>query len=79
MNKQILHKEVQDHIDINLNTDLATFIFKGSPFADVTIQELAAQVEAKKKAQKDAEPRWVELKLYSDNYFFRLTTIKSFG
>ena len=59
MNKQNLHKEVQDHIDINLNTDLATFIFKGSPFADVTIQELAEQVEAKKKAQIKL-PTWFQ-------------------
>ena len=59
MNKHILHKEVQDHIDKNLNTDLAKFILKGSPFIDVTIQELAEQVEAKKKAQNKL-PTWFQ-------------------
>ena len=31
MNKAILHQEVQNFINTNLNTDIAKLIFKGSP------------------------------------------------
>ena len=57
MNKDILHKEVQDFINSNLNTDVSKLIFKGSPFEDISIQEIAAQIESKKKAQNKL-PTW---------------------
>ena len=57
MNKAILHKEVQNFINTNLNTDIAKLIFKGSPFGDVSIQEIAAQIESKKRAQNKL-PIW---------------------
>ena len=57
MNKAILHQEVQNFINTNLNTDIAKLIFKGSPFGDVSIQEIATQIESKKRAQNKL-PTW---------------------
>ncbi len=57
MNKAILHKEVQDFINSNLNTDVSKLIFKGSPFDDISIQEIAVQIESKKRAQNKL-PTW---------------------
>ncbi len=51
MQKNILRKEVQDFINVNLNTDISKLLFKGSPFADVDIKELVNQIEAKKKSK----------------------------
>ena len=51
MNPAILNTESQTFINQHLNADIAKLIFKGSPFKTITIQELAAQIEAKKKAQ----------------------------
>jgi hypothetical protein len=57
VNKLILQNKVQDFINNHLNSDLSKLIFKGSPFADLSIQELAEQIEAKKRA-KDKLPTW---------------------
>lgn len=57
MNSLVLHKEAQEFINSNLNADIAKLIFKGSPFDKITIQELAEQIEAKKKAQYKL-PTW---------------------
>ncbi|RPD93037.1 class I SAM-dependent methyltransferase [Aureibaculum marinum] len=57
MNKNILNTEVQSFISKNLNTDIAKLIFKGSPFTNISIQELATQIESKKKAQHKL-PTW---------------------
>ena len=57
MNKAILHKEVQDFINSNLNSDVSKLIFKGSPFDDISIQEIAVQIESKKRAQNKV-PTW---------------------
>ena len=53
MNLAILHKEVQAFISNNLHNDIAKLILKGSPFATVSVQELAEQIIAKKKAEKN--------------------------
>ena len=52
LNKAILQPEVQKFINENLKTDLPQLILKGSPFPDISIQELAAQIESKRKAKK---------------------------
>ncbi len=57
MNSKILRKEAQDFITEHLNTDIAKLIFKGSPFQDISIQELVGQIEAKKRAQQKL-PTW---------------------
>ncbi len=57
MNSKLLHPEVQQFIEEHLNTDLSKLIFKGSPFNEVSIQEIATQIAAKKKA-KSKLPSW---------------------
>ncbi len=57
MNKDILHKDVQLFINENLKANINELILKGSPFKNVTIQELANQIIAKQKSQKKL-PTW---------------------
>ena len=52
MNPNILHRDVQDFINKNLNADISKFLFKGSPFDNITIQDLVEQIEAKKRCKK---------------------------
>jgi len=59
LNLAILHPDVQQFISDNLNADISKILFKGSPFADVTIQELATQIVAKKKSEKKL-PTWFQ-------------------
>lgn len=59
MNKALLHKDVRRFISENFRKDIPKLIFKGSPFAEVTVQELAAQLTGKKKAEKKL-PLWFE-------------------
>lgn len=61
MNKNILHPEVQSYINDNLKINIEQFIFKGSPFKDVSVQELANQVIAKQKSEKKL-PTWFQTK-----------------
>lgn len=49
--------DVQDFINKNLNVNLQKLILKGSPFTDVSIQEIAIQIEGKKKVEKKL-PTW---------------------
>lgn len=51
MNPAILHPEVQQFISDNLTADISKLLFKGSPFTDITIQELATQIISKKKSE----------------------------
>ncbi len=51
MNLAILHKEVQNYIQENLTSDITKLILKGSPFEDVSVQELANQIIAKQKSK----------------------------
>jgi len=57
LNKDILNTQVQKFINLNLNTNLVKIALKGSPFSDVTIQELIIQIESKNKA-KEKLPSW---------------------
>ncbi|MDN3644218.1 class I SAM-dependent methyltransferase [Lutimonas halocynthiae] len=65
MNNKLLHKDVQQFIDDHLKTDLPQLIFKGSPFADITIQELAEQILAKSKSRSKL-PTWFA----TDNIYY---------
>ena len=51
MNINILNKEVQDFINRNLKSDITKLILKGSPFDDVSIQEIAEQIVSKNKCE----------------------------
>ncbi|UMB60666.1 class I SAM-dependent methyltransferase [Lutibacter sp. A80] len=57
MNNELLNTEIQEFITNNLNSDLTKLILKGSPFKNISIQELAEQIEAKKRSQKKL-PSW---------------------
>jgi 16S rRNA G966 N2-methylase RsmD len=57
LNKNILHTEIQEYINNNLNTDTSKILFKGTTFPNVTIQEIVEQIEAKKKC-KNKLPTW---------------------
>ena len=52
-----MKKEVQAFIRQNLKTDLQKLILKGTPFPEVSIQELAIQIEGKNKSEKKL-PTW---------------------
>jgi len=52
LNHNILNKEVQEFINTNLKSDITKLILKGSPFEDISIQELAEQIIAKNKCEK---------------------------
>ena len=61
MNSAILLEESQQFINVHLNDDLTKIIFKGSPFKNISIQELANQIAAKKKSETKL-PTWFRLK-----------------
>ena len=60
MFKHILHTEVQAFIK-NFQGTISQLAFSGSPFKDVTIQELLVQIESRIKA-KTKLPTWYETK-----------------
>ena len=67
MNKNILNTGVQDFILKYLNTDIMSVILKKSPFPEITPQELAEQIQAKKKCEKKL-PTWFQTpKIYYPN------------
>ena len=55
--ERITKPEVQDFIHKNFNFDLQKLILKGSPFKEVSIQEIATQIESRKKIEKKL-PIW---------------------
>ncbi len=61
MNKAILNTNVQEFINENLTGDLVKLTLKGSPFTDISIQELIIQIEGKLKAS-DKLPSWYNKK-----------------
>ncbi len=59
MNEQILHQDVQDYINHHLQSDLHTLILKGSPFEELSVQEIANQIICKQKTEKKL-PNWFQ-------------------
>lgn len=59
MNNHLLNRDVQDFLDEHLNSDLDRMIFKGSPFPEIKVQELARQIQSKRKC-KTKLPTWYE-------------------
>lgn len=57
MNLNILKTAVQTFISDNLNATITKLVLKGSPFKDITIQELANQIVAKQKSTTKL-PTW---------------------
>lgn len=61
MNKRILNIEIQEFIDLNLNSDISSLLLKGTNFFDVKTSEIIVQIEAKKRA-KSKLPLWFNTK-----------------
>lgn len=63
MNIKILDKEVQEFITEKANStyDISALVLSGSPFDAISVQELAQQVQAKRKA-KSKLPTWYSKK-----------------
>lgn len=55
-NKALLNSEVQNFIK-NFKGEVSKLAFAGSPFKDITVQELMQQIESRKKAEKKL-PTW---------------------
>ncbi len=57
MDIHILHTDVQNFINDNLNSDITKLILKGSPFKGISIQKLSNQIVSKQKS-KNKLPSW---------------------
>ncbi len=57
MNPQILNSEVQTFLEEHQESDLNRMILKGSPFENISAQELAEQIQSRRKC-KDKLPLW---------------------
>ncbi len=57
MNKSILHTTIQQYINDNLTADISKILFKGTPFLDVSSQEIVEQIIAKNKCATKL-PTW---------------------
>lgn len=57
MNKDILHIDIQDFINYNLNSEITLILLKGTSFDDVETKEIIEQIEAKKKCENKL-PTW---------------------
>lgn len=61
MNKAILHKEVQEFLDVNLRNNLHSLLLKNAVFKEVSNKELVDQIHGKLKS-KQKLPTWFEAK-----------------
>jgi len=57
LNKAILNPEIQQFIQDNLRKDISKLILKGSPFKEISIQELATQISGLIRAERKL-PTW---------------------
>ncbi len=57
MNSKLLNTDVQKFIHKNLKQDPTKIVLKGSPFTDISIQEIVEQIIAKTKCEKKL-PTW---------------------
>ncbi|WP_347926222.1 class I SAM-dependent methyltransferase [Pontimicrobium sp. SW4] len=57
MNNSILNTEIQEFIDDNINSDVASLLFKKKSFSNVELKEVIEQIEAKRKC-KTKLPTW---------------------
>ena len=57
MNKAILNTKIQQFIDANLNSDIASLLLKGIVYKDIDSKEIIEQIEAKKRCEKKL-PTW---------------------
>jgi hypothetical protein len=57
VNARLLHRDVQEFLNENLDSDLDRVIFRGSPFPDISVQELAEQIQSRRKCRAKL-PTW---------------------
>ncbi|HYH56125.1 MAG TPA: hypothetical protein VD772_05900, partial [Anseongella sp.] len=57
MNFKVLNPEIQDFINAHLDTDPVKLLLRPSPFPGVSMQEIAAQVQGKRKCRQKL-PEW---------------------
>tara|TARA_R110002049_G_scaffold307171_1_gene506976 strand:- start:2116 stop:3300 length:1185 start_codon:yes stop_codon:yes gene_type:complete len=61
LNTSILNTEIQEFINTNLNSDIASILLKGTTFPSVQTNEIVEQIEAKKRCEKKL-PTWYHTK-----------------
>ena len=61
MNTAILSTEIQEFIDKNLNSDMASLLLKGITFPNIETKTVIEQIEAKKRSEKKL-PTWFKSK-----------------
>ncbi len=49
---KIISSDIQNYINLNLNSDLNKLLLKKSPFPDVSMQEIVQQIKGRKTAEK---------------------------
>lgn len=59
MNPDILNKEVQSFLERHIDSDLNRLILTGSPFEAISIQELAGQIQSRRKCRLKL-PLWYQ-------------------
>ncbi|MEL0456566.1 class I SAM-dependent methyltransferase [Flavobacteriaceae bacterium SZ-1-7] len=57
MNYSILNTDIQDFIDVNLNSNITSILLKGTDFVSAETKEIIEQIEAKKRCEKKL-PTW---------------------
>jgi hypothetical protein len=67
LNRELLNKNIQSFILKNLNEDISKLILKGSPFYEISIQEIAEQLISKKKCEKKLPTWFSKEKIYYSN------------
>ncbi|MDO6596858.1 class I SAM-dependent methyltransferase [Oceanihabitans sp. 2_MG-2023] len=61
MNSHLLHREIQEFINTNLDTNITSLLFKGITFPSIETKEMIEQIEAKKRC-KTKLPSWFSTK-----------------
>ena len=67
MNTTVLNKDVQQFINANLKSDITKLILKGSPFEEVSIQEIAEQIISKSKCESKLQTWFKTPTIYFPN------------
>ncbi|WP_299113420.1 RsmD family RNA methyltransferase [uncultured Winogradskyella sp.] len=67
MNTSILNIEIQEFINSNLKTDIASLLLKGIPFNYIDPKDIIEQIEAKKSCEKKLPTWFSEKNIYYPN------------
>ncbi|PWH81958.1 SAM-dependent methyltransferase [Algibacter marinivivus] len=67
MNKNILHTEIQDFINTNINSDLNSLLLKGFTFPNIESKTIIEQIEAKKRSKTKLSTWFLTKNIYYPN------------